>query len=94
MSFQDGDEGPFWMTEKERTDNKYDRGTGVKKRRELTINELRTKLLEVGYTASGRKKALQQAAEARGISPVEEYEEMKEGWLGKPKGLLQVCWEC
>jgi hypothetical protein len=36
---------------------------------------------------------LQQAAEARGISPVEEYEKIKEGWAGKPKGLLQVCWE-
>jgi hypothetical protein len=36
---------------------------------------------------------LQQAVEARGISPVEEYEEIKEGWVGKPKGLLQVCWE-
>ncbi len=81
------------MTDQERADNKYDRGTGVKKKRELTINELCQKLLEIGFTANGRKKALQQAAEARGISPVGEYEEIKEGWVGKPKGLLQVCWE-
>jgi hypothetical protein len=81
MSFQDGDKGPFWMNDQERTDNmyKYDRGMGVKKRHELMINELCQKLLEVGYTANGGKKALQQVAEARGISPVEEYEEIKEG---------------
>jgi hypothetical protein len=76
MSFQDGDKGPFWMTNQERADNKYDRGTGVKKKHELTINELCQKLLEIGYTTNRRKKALQQAAEARGISPVEEYEEI------------------
>ncbi len=28
------------MTDQERADNKYDRGTGVKKKCELTINEL------------------------------------------------------
>jgi hypothetical protein len=62
------------------------------KSHELTINELHQNLLKVGYTANVRKKALQQAAETRGISPVEEYEEIKEGWVGKPESLLHICW--
>jgi hypothetical protein len=40
LSFREGDEGPFWMTDQECADNKYDRETGVKKRHELMINEL------------------------------------------------------
>jgi hypothetical protein len=39
------------------------------------------------------KKDLQQAAQARGIHAFEEIDQVKEGWLNKPKGLLQVCWE-
>jgi hypothetical protein len=93
MIFEEGDIGPFWMTEQQRIESKYDIGTGVKKKRELTIAELREKLLQVGYTASGRKKDLQQAAQARGIHTFEEIDQVKEGWLNKPKGLLQVCWE-
>ncbi len=31
--------------------------------------------------------------QARGINTFEEIDQVKEGWLNKPKGLLQVCWE-
>ena len=93
MHFQEGDIGPFWMSPQERENKKYDKTSGKKKKRELTIKELTEKLSEQGYTAPGRKKTLQQAAEARGIPTIEEYEDIVEGWLGKPKGLLQVCWE-
>ena len=93
MVFQEGDEGPFWMSPQERESRKFDKGTGKIKKRELTIKELGEKLLQQGYTGGGRKKALQQAAQARGIPTTEEYEDILEGWLGKPKGLLQVCWE-
>ncbi len=50
--------------------------------------------MQQGYTGGGRKKALQQASQARGIPTTKEYEDILEGWLGKLKGLLQVCWEC
>ncbi len=53
MIFEEGDEGPFWMTEQQCMESKYDIGTGVKKKCELTIAELHEKLLQVGYTASG-----------------------------------------
>jgi hypothetical protein len=93
MVFQEGNEGPFWMSPQEREGQKFDKGTGKIKKRELTIKELGEKLLQQGYTDRGRKKALQQAAQARGIPTTEEYEDILEGWLGKLKGLLQVCWE-
>jgi hypothetical protein len=38
-----------------------------------------------GYTGRGRKKSLQQAAQARGIPTTKEYDDILEGWLGKPK---------
>ncbi len=53
MIFEEGDEGPFWMTEQQRMESKYDIGTGVKNKRELTIAELHEKFLQVGFTASG-----------------------------------------
>jgi hypothetical protein len=56
--FEEGDEGPFWMTEQQCMESKYDIRTGVKKKCKLTIVELCEKLLQVGYTASGRKKRL------------------------------------
>jgi hypothetical protein len=92
MHFQEGDIGPFWMSPQEWENKKYDK-TSEKKKRELTMKELTEKLSEQGYMAPGRKNTLQQAAEARGIPTIEEYEDMVKGWLGKPKGLLQVCWE-
>lgn len=55
MVFQETDDGPFWMTDQERQENKYDRPT------ERTIE------IEI---------------------PV-----IKEGWAGKPKGMLQILWE-
>jgi hypothetical protein len=55
MSFQGGDEGPFWMTDQEHADNKYDRETGAKKRHELTINELHQELLDVAGTQQAQE---------------------------------------
>jgi hypothetical protein len=51
------------------------------------------KLLAVGYSVAGRKKQLQQAAQARGIPIHEEMEAVDEGRLGKLKEHLQVSWE-
>jgi hypothetical protein len=81
------------MPPQERESQKFDKSTGKFKKQELTIKELGEKLLQQGYTGGGRKNALQQAAQARGVPTTEEYEDILEGWLGKPKGLLQVCWE-
>ena len=93
MNFQEGDDGPFWMSAEEKEKSKRDQPFGKIKKREYNIKELIEKLSEVGYVASGRKKQLQQAAQARGIPIFEETEAVIEGWLGKPKGLLQVAWE-
>jgi hypothetical protein len=57
------------------------------------IKELTEKLSEQGYTSPGRKKTQQQAALVRGLLTIEEYEDIVQGWLVKPKGLLQVFWE-
>ena len=81
------------MSAEEKEKSKRDQPFGKIKKREYNIKELIEKLSEVGYVASGRKKQLQQAAQARGIPIFEETEAVIEGWLGKPKGLLQVAWE-
>jgi hypothetical protein len=67
--------------------------TGKVKTRELTVQELTEALSRKGYTRGGRKKSLQKAATSMGLAIHEEKQEIKDGWLGKPKGLLQVCWE-
>ena len=92
MNFQEGDDGPFWMSAEEKEKSKRDQPSGKIKKPEYNIKELIKKLSEVGYVASGWKKQLQQAAQARGIPIFEETEAVIEGWLGKPKGLLQVAW--
>jgi hypothetical protein len=81
------------MSAEEKEKSKRDQPSGKIKIREYNIKELIEKLSEVGYVASGWKKPLQQAAQARGIPIFEETEAVIEGWLGKPKGLLQVAWE-
>ncbi len=64
MNFQEGDDGPFWLSPEEKEKSKRDQPSGKIKKREYNIKELIQNLSEVGYVASGRKKQLHQAAQA------------------------------
>ncbi len=63
MNFQEGDIGPFWMSPQERENKNYDKTSGKKKKCDLMIKELTEKLSKQEFTAPGRKKILQQAAD-------------------------------
>jgi hypothetical protein len=100
LSFSDTDIGPFWMTPDERTLNRLDQiidssdsatAKVVPKNKSELILELHGK----GIKTKGKNKkelvglCVNNSIEInRGDTP-----KIKEGWLGKPKGLLQVLWE-
>jgi hypothetical protein len=100
LSFSETDIGPFWMTPDERTLNRLDQiidssdsatAKVVPKNKSELILELHGK----GIKTKGKNKkelvglCVNNSIEInRGDTP-----KIKEGWLGKPKGLLQVLWE-
>jgi hypothetical protein len=95
MVFTTTDSGPFWLSAKEKEDQKHDQviqGKTVKRR--LKKEELVRKLAEVGVTATGNYTAIQKLAVEKNIPLVEEnLPKIKLGWMGKQKGILQVLWE-
>jgi len=56
-------------------------------------DDLISKLQQKGLTMKGQLVNLQRAATAQGIALEEEVTKVVKGWVGKPKGLLQVLWE-
>ena len=48
----------------------------------------------IEVSAKGNRKALvAQLCEVNGLPVVERVEIVHEGWVGKPKGMLQILWE-
>ena len=94
MNFGEGDEGPFWMMPEERLEKKGDRPTGLKKKRKYRKRELAEHLKEKkGINVSGTLKQIQEIATRNNLPLELEFDEIEEGWNGKPKGMLQVLWE-
>jgi hypothetical protein len=79
------------MMPEEQQKTKNDKATGKIKKREYNIKELVENLLAVRYSATRRKK--NSCSKQHKLAIHEEMEAAEEGWLGKPKGLLQVAWE-
>ena len=94
MTFQPGDDGPFYLTpaqREERREDKLVRDKTVKKR--LKKEELIKHLREIGIETNGTLKKLQELCRLHNL-PTEVIEQKNvEGWEGKQKGLLQVLWE-
>ena len=96
MVFADGDVGPCYMTPAEQTEKKYDviDPSGKKDRYVFTKPELQAKLSHINKSTTGKKKDIQERCQAHGIPIWEERPHLSnEGWVGKPKGMLQVLWE-
>mmetsp|Transcript_33708 Transcript_33708/g.81727 ORF Transcript_33708/g.81727 Transcript_33708/m.81727 type:complete len:222 (+) Transcript_33708:463-1128(+) len=55
--------------------------------------DLQDRLRAIGKDANGTKKDLQKRCEDNEIAISEMRRKVKEGWMGKPKGMLQVLWE-
>ena len=94
MVFDSSHEGPFWLSPEERLAKKEDRPTGVKKKRKFKKKELIQHLKdEKGITVSGTLSQIQATATRNNLPLEYEYEVIEEGWMNKPKGMLQVLWE-
>ena len=96
MYFVDEDDGPFWTTQAQRLGTKHDRQLGTAKSRSKTKIELLKDLRQSGYDTTKqryRKEDLVALCGQRNLPITIEEQEIKEGWLGKPKGMLQILWE-
>ena len=99
MNFAEGDIGPYYMSEADRELRKYDiHLEGQFKNHKLTKKELSAALLEALDTPPENldKKSyihLRLLAQRHGIAPERMIPKIKEGWVGKPKGLLQICYK-
>jgi hypothetical protein len=96
MHFIEDADGPFWMTPVERLETKHDQQLGTAKSRAKTKIELLKELRQSGYNTTKQrylKEDLVALCGLRNICTTVEEQKVKEGWLGKPKGMLQVLWE-
>jgi len=98
MMFTETDQGPFYVNEPQRSENKYDQATGEKNKRDLKKSELIALLQsKIGLTLpSSNSKTLaelQTIAATHGISTQIEEDVIIQGRMNKPKGLLQILWE-
>jgi hypothetical protein len=97
MYFVEDDDGPFWMTPAQQLATKYDRQlVGTAKSRAKTKIEQLKDLRQSGYDTTKqqyRKEELVALCGQRNLPITIEEQEVKEGWLGKQKGMLQILWE-
>ena len=91
--FKPTDEGPFYLNAQEREMKRQDVLLEGTKKRKLTKKELEKQLTDSGIEARGTAKKLQQLCKDRGLPIEAEERKIVEGWVGKPKGMLQVLWE-
>ena len=85
--------GPFYMTERERTQRRYDVDTGKTRTKDVLKADLIRLLKEKMKDPCDSKEKLQEMAKEYNI-PVQ-FEEAKiiEGWVGKPKGAFQILYK-
>jgi hypothetical protein len=96
MHFIEGADGPFWMTTTQKLETKDDRQLGTAKSRAKNKIELLRELHQSGYDTTTQrylKEDLVALCGPRNISMTIEEQKVKEWWLGKPKGMLQILWE-
>ena len=95
MSFQFNDNGPFWLSEEEKRRSKNDRVSDIIEKKKYTKKQLLTALKEKTgmQPPHANIKQIQDLAIANDL-PIEfEQRKTKEGWAGKPKGMMQVLFE-
>ena len=106
MVYDENDLGPFHLTENERANRMYDKVTAIPVAAQKATDVLKKDLVRVlmgtdfgkamGTTTllSMRLSDLQSKANALDIpTKITETEKTTKGWVGKPKGILQVFWE-
>ena len=95
MTFQEGNSGPFYLSEEEKIKRKYDIETDKEKEiihtRACLIDKIKQK---TGMQkVRGNLKEVQKIATNLDIPIKATTKKILEGWAGKPKGMMQVLWE-
>jgi len=92
---KESDDGPFYLSENDRIKRKYDTLKGETKILSKTKKELKDELKKKGYHVRGHctKEKLEDLAKEYNVELTSEVELVEEGWVNRPKGLLQVLWE-
>ena len=96
MSFFEDDKGSFYLSPQERICRKYDQPTGKIKRITKSKKQLIQGLKETkGFSVSCHysKDEIHEISLDKNVSLTYNQEDVKEGWVGRLKGLLQVLWE-
>ena len=92
MTFVEEDDGPFYLANNHRIGRKHDQPKGTKKIVTKSKKDLKIELKAKGHFVRwhcGREE-LEQLSIKYGIALTTEIDVVEEGWLGKPKGLLQI----
>lgn len=99
MKFALADRGPFNLTPEEREARRFDTEYGDAKVTSKTKKDLITDLTARGvhlpskFPNKMRVAVLRDLARRNGIELTKTSRKIRPGWVGKPKGLLQVMWE-
>jgi hypothetical protein len=93
------DIGPFYMTPQERALKRDDVAReGVHTKEHFSVKKLKELVEQSGFgipldRSLRLKRDWQEYCEEKGIATFRLVPKVDEGWVGKPKGLLQVLWE-
>ena len=95
MCFRDCDNGPFYLTPDQQIEKKYDRVSNESVRKRYTKAELiRTISDRTGNNRiRGTLQEIHNLAQLNNIPIHYETRKTKEGWVSKPKGMLQILYE-
>ena len=94
MQYTPQDDGPCYLTDKEKIEQKYDRVSGKFRKKYFTKTDLIEKLKATGIRdPRGNKKVLQEQCTTLNIPIHTQVPVVHEGWSNKPKGSLQALYE-
>ena len=95
FQFEATDEGPFHLSDEERMQRRFDFETGEKEIKNYTRSTLIKKIKENTNLdqVTGNVKEIREIAKAHNVPTSFERNKVKEGWMGKPKGMLQILFE-
>jgi hypothetical protein len=89
--FSDTDEGLFYLSSAEKQRRKYDKNTGKLQKRCILKENLIKMLKDMNIiNPTGMLKPLQDQCTALNLPVTCTEEIIEEGWVGKPKGCLQI----
>ena len=94
MQFKSTDIGPCYLTEEERNARRYDVDTGEVYERDILRADLSKALTETGIKDPPKNlKKLQEMSRSRNLPVKYQKKKIQFGWVGKPKGALQILFE-